>query len=277
MRMPAYRVIAESLIGICMSLKALVTPFPWTRYSKKLSAKIEKLRCIGLFVAEEATARDMRLAESTVGKLEDGNRLRLFLLVDKDDGIIVDAKFQAFGQSALLGAAEVACELLIGKNYDQAKRISTTLIDQQVRDRSENPAFPMEAAPLLNLVVEAIELAAEQCTDLPLSTSYVAPPVGMGQVEVREGGYPGWLELPQSQRVAVIEEVLNQDIRPYIALDAGGVEVVSLLGEFNLIIAYQGSCTSCYSSVGTTLSYIQQVLRAKVHPSLNVTPNIEFH
>ena len=36
--------------------------------------------------------------------------------------------------------------------------------------------------------------------------------------EVLEGGFPGWLELSEEKKLAVIEEVLNRDIRPYIAL-----------------------------------------------------------
>jgi NifU-like protein len=260
-----------------MPLASLTTTFPWMRYSKKLIAKIEKPHCVGFFSAEESEARDMRLAEGVEGRIEDGNLIHFYWLVDKDDGIIVDAKFQAFGQSALLGAAEVACELLIGKNYDQARRISAQLIDQQVRDRSDDPAFPKETAPHLNLVIGAIENAAEQCTDLPLASNYAAPPVPMGIGEVLEGGYPGWIELSLEQKLSVIEQVLDNDIRPYIALDAGGVEVINLRADKELIIAYQGSCTSCYSSIGTTLSYIQQVLRAKVHPDLVVIPDLTGH
>lgn len=256
-----------------MPLTAFTTSFPWTRYSKKLMAKLDRLRCTGFFTAEEALARDLRLATGLSGKIEDGNALHLYWLVDKDDGIIVDAKFQAFGQSALLGASEVACELMIGKNYDQARRISADLVDKQVRDRSETAAFPNETAPHLNLVIEAIEQAADQCTDLPLPSAYVALPAPLDIGEILEGGYPGWEELTVPKKIAIIEETLTRDIRPYIALDAGGVEVVNLVGN-ELFIAYQGSCTSCYSSVGTTLSYIQQTLRAKVHPSLTVTPQL---
>lgn len=258
-----------------MGFAALTTSFPWVRYSKKLIAKIEKLRCAGFFTLEESDARDMRLVTASAGSIEDGNIVRLYWLVDKDDGVIVDAKFQAFGQSALLGAAEIACELLIGKNYDQAQRITAALIDQQVQDRSDTPAFPKETTPHLNLVLEAIDAAAEQCTDLPLAPSYVAPPMPLEMGEVLEGGYPGWDAMSVEKKIAVIEEVLNHDVRPYIALDAGGVEVLNLIEGRELVIAYQGSCTSCYSSVGTTLSYIQQVLRAKVHPALVVVPNLD--
>lgn len=257
-----------------MGLNALITPFPWSRYSKKLAAKIDNPRCAGSFVKEEAEARDVRLAEATEGSVEDGNAVRLYWLVDKDDGIIIDAKFQVYGQSALIGAAEAICDLLVGKNYDQARRVSAELIDKQLRDKSDTPAFPKETYPHLNLVLGAVDAAAEQCMDIPFADTYVAPPVPADIGEVIPGGYPGWMELPLKKKIAVIEHVLDQDIRPYIALDAGGVSVLNLINDKELVIAYQGTCTSCYSSVGTTLSYIQNVLRAKVHPDLVVVPDL---
>lgn len=256
-----------------MSLFLLTQSFPWYRYSKKLAAKIEQPRNAGIFTAEESEARAMFLAEATEGALAEGNCIKLFWLVDKDDGIIVDARFQVFGQSALIGAADAACDLLIGKNYDQAKRINADLIDRQVRDRSEEPAFPREAFSHLNLVLSAIEIAAEKCSFIPFASTYTAPPVPLGQEgEVLEGGYPGWIDLPLQRKIDVIEEVLDSDVRPYIALDAGGVHVINLLNDTEVLVTYSGSCTSCYSSVGTTLAYIQQILRNKVHPSLRVTP-----
>lgn len=256
-----------------MGLTTLITTFPWNRYSKKLMVKIDKPRNIGFFTIEEAIARDMRLVVAAEGNLEDGNLVQFYWLVDKDDGIIVDSKFQVFGQSVLIGAAEITCDLVIGKNYDQARRISADLIDKQVRDKSENSAFPKETYPYLNLILGALDVAADQCMDIPMATSYVAPPMPLDIGEVREGGYPGWSELSLKQKIGVIEEVLNNDIRPYIALDGGGVEILNLVDN-ELKITYQGSCTSCYSSIGTTLSYIQQIVRAKVHPDLVVVPDM---
>lgn len=259
-----------------MTLNQLITPFPWARYSKKLTSKIEHAHSAGKFTKEEAEARDLRLASAQEGQPSDGNSIKLYWLVDKDDGIIVDAKFQVYGQSALIGAAESACELLVGKNYDQARRISADLIDKHLRDRPETPAFPNETYPLINLVLQAIDISADQCTDIPFADTYTSAPVPTDIGEVIPGGYPGWMELPLKKKISVIEQVLDQDVRPYIALDAGGVSVLNLLNDKELIIAYQGSCTSCYSSIGTTLSYIQQVLRAKVHPNLVVTPDLEM-
>lgn len=257
-----------------MGLTHVTAPFPWSRYSKKLISKIETPRNSGFFTREDAENRGMHYAEASEGSVEDGNMVTIYWLVDKDDGIIVDSRFQTYGQSALVGAADAACELLVGKNYDQAQRINADLIDKQVRDKADVPAFPRETFPHLNLVLGAIELAADQCKGLPLASSYVTPPVPSEIGEVVPGGYPGWKELPLKKKILVIEEVLDRDVRPYIALDAGGVVVLNLLNDKEVVIAYQGSCTSCYSAVGTTLSYIQQVLRAKVHPDLVVTPEI---
>jgi NifU-like protein len=196
----------------------------------------------------------------------------LYLLVDEADGIIADAKFEAFGPTALIGAAEVACELLIRKNYDQAKRLSADLIDRQVRDKNEENAFPNDVSVYLNLVLLAIEEAVKQCMDIPLSDVYVASPI----ISPNEsnGGYPGWKELSQKQKLALIEEVIANDIRPYIELDAGGVQVVDLIDDRELIIVYQGSCTTCYSATGSTLTAIQQILRGKISPDLIVTPRL---
>lgn len=260
-----------------MSFEEITELFPWYRYSKKLQEKIIRPRNAGYFTADEAEARHVRLVEAQEGAISEDNVIRFYWFVDKEDGTIIDVKYQVYGQSALIGAAEAAAELCIGKNYDQASRLTTDLIDRQVRDKPDVSAFPREAYAHLNLVLEAIETAAHQCTDIPLSTSYIVSPVPSATGEKGEGGgYPGWDTLTLKNKLAVIEKVLDEDVRPYIALDAGGVEVLNLIDDREVIISYQGACTSCYSSIGTTLSYIQQTLRNKVSPNLTVTPDLDF-
>ncbi|MCH9609715.1 MAG: hypothetical protein S4CHLAM45_01050 [Chlamydiales bacterium] len=233
-------------------------------YSKKLIEKIENPRSFGTFSKREG----MRTVTGKAGKLDEGNHLQLHLLVDELDGAIVDARFQLFGGPPLIAAAEVGCDLLVGKNYDQAKRIGADLIDMQLRDHPDNPAFPEEAWAQLNLVIDAIDDSVEQCLDIPLASNYASP------VPATEGeAYPGWEELTDEQKVTVLEEVIEKEIRPYIELDAGGIEIVELTGD-ELTIAYQGSCTSCFSAVGATLSSIQQIIQSKVHPELKVTPDM---
>ncbi len=245
-----------------------VRPFYWSLYSRKLILRIENPYCVGSFTEKDAEARGVHLA------IGSDSHIKLYWLVDKTDGVIIDSRFQVFGPSALVGALEVASELVIGKNYDQARRITAELLDRHVRDKSDQPAFPEETYSLLNRVLDIIDKASDACSGIPLSDSYSAPPITNREISIVEGGYPGWKELSIKQKLAVIEEVIAKEIRPYIELDAGGVEVLNLLNDKEVIIAYQGSCTSCFSATGATLSFIQQILRAKVSPDLDVIPNL---
>lgn len=259
-----------------MSIEEITEEFPWYRYSKKMQERIAKPRNAGIFTKEESDERNVRLATAEEGTIDEGNIVKLYWLVDKEDGTIIDAKHQVYGQSALIAAAEAACEATIGKNYDQASRLTTDLIDRVLRDKQDKPAFPRETYPHLNIILGAIEATSELCTDIPLPVSYVSPPVPSSTPGGEGEPYPGWEELPLKKKIAVIEAVLDEHVRPYIALDAGGVEVINLLNDRELIISYQGSCTSCYSAIGTTLSYIQQTMKQRVHPELTVIPDMEF-
>lgn len=257
-----------------MTFLSQIKPFFWSRYSKKLALRIENPYCVGIFTEEDGQARQVHVARGAYGSLKEGTLVEFYWLVDKSDGVIIDSRFSAFGHTSLIGAAEVVCELVIGRNYDQAKRLTAELIDRHVRDKADIQAFPEEAYPSLNFVLEALDKIAADCEGIPLSQAYVAPPITNRDIDIVEGGYPGWQELGLKQKLAVIEEVIAKEIRPYIELDAGGVEVINLLNDKEVIIAYQGSCTSCFSATGATLSFIQQVLRAKVHPELDVIPNM---
>lgn len=258
-----------------MALRA-TEPYPWYRYSKKIQQRILNPRSFGQFDEKSASERGLRLAVGEAGSIKEGNAIALFLLVDKQDGQIVDAKYQLFGQTALIGAAEAAVDIMVGKNYDQAGRISAELIDTDFSDRTGEPALPNEALPFISLVIEAIQQAKAHCMDIPLPVGYSAPPIPKEAFDISGEGYPGFEQLSLKEKISVIEKVLDEDVRPYIALDAGGVEVINFLNDREVIISYQGACTSCYSSIGTTLSYIQETLRRKVFKGLIVIPDVDF-
>jgi len=251
-----------------------IAPFFWSKYSKKIQLRIDTPYCLGSFTAEDAKERELHFAMGSAGVLQEANCIVLYWLVDKEDGVIIDARFQLFGPSALIAAGEAACELVIGKNYDQARRITADFIDSHLRDKGAAVAFPEEAYSCLNQVVDAIDQAATACVGIPLAAQYVAPPVIGHDIEIVDGGYPGFQALTLKQKIAVVEEVIAKEVRPYIELDAGGVEVINIMNDNEVIISYSGACTSCHSSTGATLSYIQQILRAKVHPDLIVTPDL---
>jgi NifU-like protein len=247
---------------------------PWMQYSKRLAQKIEKPLYVGAFSPEEAQAKGMRLAIGEHGSYQLGHWLRIYLLVDESDGVIADAKFQAFGPSCLIGALEAACEVLMRKNYDQAAHLSADLLDKQVRDKSQRPAFPESAFSYINLVIDTIEGAVQSCRDIVLPDNYIPTPLAAQFHDRQE--YPGWKELKHEQKIAVLETVIANDIRPYIELDEGGIEIKELTVDNQVIIAYQGACTSCYSATGATLQAIEEIMRSKVYSGLSVIPDLSL-
>lgn len=245
----------------------LITLSPTELFSKKLRARVENLRFVGAFSVREAEEKGMRLVTGRSSKM------CLYWLVDESDGIIADAKFQVFGSIADIAALEALSELTLRKNYDQASRISADLIDQHLRDKKEIPAFPKEYHSALNAALLALDNAVYQCLDIPFKASYDATPIENDFPEI-EGGIPGWEEFPDAQKIFLIQEVVDKEIRPYIELDAGGVKIEELKNGYEVHISYEGSCTSCHSATGSTLSAIQHILKARLHPSLVVIPKI---
>lgn len=257
-----------------MSTPSPFMKHPWSFYSKKIASKIEHPQFMGFISDAEAQARYMTLVKGDYGSQGEGNWIRFYALVDPSDGVFADIKYQAYGPSALIAAAEGVCELAIRKNYDQISRFSADLLDAHLRDKKEKQAFPDEMGGFLNIVLFALEEATQQCLGMPLDENYVVSPVEIDASGVQE--YPGWMELEEKKQILVLEEVIAKEIRPYIELDAGGVQVLKVKEGKEVIIAYQGSCTSCFSAVGATLNAIQQILRSKVHPELMVIPDASF-
>lgn len=75
--------------------------------------------------------------------------------------------------------------------------------------------------------------------------------------------------LNQDDRLVAIEGILDREIRPGLAMDGGGLEVIALEGN-TLKVKYQGACGSCPSAATGTLMGIQDVLRRQFDPMLTV-------
>ena len=66
-----------------------------------------------------------------------------------------------------------------------------------------------------------------------------------------------------------INELLDRRVRPALAGDGGGLEVLGIDG-YSVKIKYQGACGSCPSSISGTLAAIETLLKKDVHPALEV-------
>jgi len=77
------------------------------------------------------------------------------------------------------------------------------------------------------------------------------------------------LDEHSSELLKKINEVLNQKVRPALANDGGGLEVLGLNGV-TLKVRYQGACGSCPSSISGTLRAIENLLKKEVNPVIEV-------
>jgi Fe-S cluster biogenesis protein NfuA len=67
----------------------------------------------------------------------------------------------------------------------------------------------------------------------------------------------------------MIEALLDERIRPYLAGDGGWLEIIDL-AENTLRIRYQGACGSCPSSLTGTLMAIENMIRDEIDPEITV-------
>jgi Fe-S cluster biogenesis protein NfuA len=72
----------------------------------------------------------------------------------------------------------------------------------------------------------------------------------------------------EREKLATIQELLDEQVRPYLQGDGGDLHVIGLEGNL-LKVHYQGACGSCPSSISGTLAGIESMLR-RVDPEIEV-------
>jgi Fe-S cluster biogenesis protein NfuA len=72
-----------------------------------------------------------------------------------------------------------------------------------------------------------------------------------------------------TETLKLINDILDKRVRPALAGDGGGLEVLDLQDK-TLTIRYQGACGSCPSAIQGTLVAIENLLKREVDPSLEV-------
>ncbi len=79
---------------------------------------------------------------------------------------------------------------------------------------------------------------------------------------------PSKMSAEDLARLDKINEILDEQIRPYLQNDGGDLHVVGLEGN-KLSVHYQGACGSCPSSLSGTLTGIENLVR-QIEPDMEV-------
>ncbi len=106
----------------------------------------------------------------------------------------------------------------------------------------------------------------------PIQKKLIETVKNFEKANIPEEKIPEGLNVNESDLMKQINQVLDQKIRPALANDGGGLEVMGLEG-LTLRVRYQGACGSCPSAQRGSLAAVEGLLRRDVHPGIQVLPS----
>jgi NifU-like protein len=242
-----------------------------------------------------------------VGSLACGDALTLYFKLD-EKGKIKDAKFQTFGCASAIASSSALTEMIKGLTLDEVSKITNEDIASYLgelpkekmhcsvmgRDALEKAishyrgekekkvegeivceCFGVTDVDIRRAVTENNLSTIEDVTD------YVKAGGGCGKCHekiqdiidsVQSKDKPvkkKVIKLTNIQKIKLIEETLEREIKPALKKDGGNIELIDVDGN-RIIVKMRGTCASCSKSQITLKHYVESKLRELVAPELIV-------
>lgn len=242
-----------------------------------------------------------------VGSLACGDALKLTFKLGEND-IIKDAKFQTFGCASAIASSSALTEMMKGLTLEKAEKISNDDIAQYLgglpkekmhcsvmgRDALEkaiaNYRGEADKIPEGEIVCECFgvtDLEIERAVKENLLktvedvTDYVKAGGGCGNCHdkikeiiaavngISAEEKPKPVGLSNIQKIKLIEETLDREIKPALRKDGGDIELVDFADD-RVFVKLHGTCSTCSASQLTLKHYVETKLRELVFPELTV-------
>jgi NifU-like protein len=242
-----------------------------------------------------------------VGSLACGDALTLYFKLD-EKGIIKDAKFQTFGCASAIASSSALTEMIKGLTLDEVSKITNEDIASYLgelpkekmhcsvmgRDALEKAiahyrgekekkvegeivceCFGVTDIDIRRAVTENNLSTIEDVTD------YVKAGGGCGKCHekiqeiidsVHSKEKPAkkkTIKLTNIQKIKLIEETLEREIKPALKKDGGNIELIDVDGN-RILVKMRGTCATCSKSQITLKHYVESKLRELVAPELIV-------
>ena len=244
-------------------------------------------------------------AVAEVGSMACGDALKLTLKVD-EKGEITDARFQTFGCASAIASASALTEMLKGKSIEEAEKITNQDIADFLgglpkekmhcsvlgREALEEAIANYKGVPIKaqegNIVCECfgvtdleIERAVRENNLATIEdvTNYTKAGGGCESCHetiqemidnIRGEKKPiAPPKLSNIQKIRMIEETIEREIRPSLKHDGGDIELIDVIGN-RVLLAMRGSCAVCKASEQTLKNFVEAKLREMVWPELVV-------
>jgi len=242
-----------------------------------------------------------------VGSMACGDALKLTFKLDENKKI-KEAKFQTFGCASAIASSSALTEMLIGKTLEEAEKITNDDIADYLgglpkekmhcsvlgRDALEKAIYCYrgdgEKEIDGNIVCECfgvtdkeIERAVKEnhLKTIEEVTNYVKAGGGCEKChediqkiidDVYDKGsevIPPKKELTNIQKIRLIEETLEREIKPALQKDGGNIELIDVDGS-RVLVKLIGTCATCKASQLTLKNYVEIKLQEMVSPDLIV-------
>lgn len=159
----------------------------------------------------------------------------------------------SYGTSHSFDSAEKAKDDKLAKSvFEAGDVVSVFYMDKMITVEKTDEADWDEILPLLAVPIRAAEAVETN-----------------GGAAKTVGGVIGAIADNDNPKIAEIDALLDDRIRPYLASDGGWLEILDLEDK-TLKIRYQGACGSCPSSLTGTLSAIENMIKEEIDPEINV-------
>lgn len=221
--------------------------------SDAVRTRLAALRFVGEFTAADAAVHGARLVTANHGAEGAPERISLFLLVDQG-GLVVAGRHRSAATGDLLAAYDGMVELAVGRLLVDGKDVTPRTVETLLRGSSSTPAFDLALDADKPFYVLSKAMQTQEKPKDAAATSDQLP----------------WAEVGLFEKVRRIEGVLDTHVRPALASDGGGLDLVDLQSD-ELIVQYHGACGSCSSSIGGTLTFIQDSLNNHLGTVLRIT------
>jgi len=241
-----------------------------------------------------------------VGSMACGDALKLCLKVN-GQGVIEDARFQTFGCASAIASASALTEMLKGKTVEEAEKITNQEIadylgglpkekmhcsvlgrqalEKALADYRGEPPREEEEGEIVcecfGVTDRQIEKAVREnnLTTIEEVTNYTKAGGGCENCHdnireiirrVRADKQPRIRpKMSNIQKIRLIEEVLENEIRPALKQDGGDIELVDVIGN-RVLLSMRGSCAVCKASEQTMKNFVEIKLRELVWEDLEV-------
>ena len=240
-----------------------------------------------------------------VGSLACGDALKLTFKLDENKRI-KDAKFKTFGCASAIASSSALTEIIKGMTVEEALRVSNQDIAQYLGGLpDEKMHCSVLGKQALEKAVEnyrgapAMEAGAKiicECfgvTDKEIErairennlatvedvTNYTKAGGGCGgchdaiaQIIERVKDEPKADTKPRLtnlQKIRMIEETIDREIRPSLRQDGGDVDIIDIIGN-RVLVATRGACATCKAADITLKHFVEHRLRELVSPDITV-------